>query len=314
MKKFVKICMTLVVGLAALGALLYGLGVITRGRDDMEALVDDITGGRVRLGLDMAEDFGIVFNNVDMLDISTVSIFDPTHEIYTEDDQVVLEGNVVNLDINIAGSSFEIMRSEDDTYYVEAKNTGRFQAYVEGDTLYVNVTRPSTLGLEFRNSQVTLYVPEGAAFGIVTLELGAGQVTLEDMDVRDLAVSLGAGQVEVYDVRAETLALEVGAGEANLEDIQATRAAVSVSAGHCYLEGDITEWLSGECAAGNLEIVLSGSVQTDYHYKIVCAAGSIEVGEDTYAGLSTERTIGSDEAARVMELNCAAGSIKVEFD
>jgi hypothetical protein len=86
---------------------------------------------------------------------------------------------------------------------------------------------------------------------------------------------------------------------------------VSVGMGSVRLTGDVTERLDGECSMGELKLTLAGT-QTDFDYDLSCGMGELKVGDDSYNGLAQEKQI-SNNASKNMELECAMGSVVVEF-
>lgn len=313
MKKFMKVCLTLLIGLIGLGVILYAIGVFTMGKDSMEQLVSDITKGNVHLGLGTDGDFGlgILTGEESVLNIGEASMFDSARESYQGDATVRLDGAVSCLDLKVGGCNFEIRRSADEGYLVETKGVGRLQAYIEDGTLYLVATRPAELSVGVKSSQVTLYVPENAVYEDVSFELGAGTLEFHKLQAGNVSFDVGAGSVEAEEIRAETLSVVMGAGEMELEDVTADEAKLSVSAGSISLSGKVNGDLTGECSAGSIELELHGK-ETDYNYEIFCAAGSIDVGKRSMSGLNKTKTI-DNGAAKTIYLNCAAGSISVEF-
>ena len=63
---------------------------------------------------------------------------------------------------------------------------------------------------------------------------------------------------------------------------------------------------------GELKLTLVGT-QTDFNYDLSCGMGELKVGDDSYNGLAQEKQI-NNNAAKNMELECAMGSIVVEFE
>ena len=63
---------------------------------------------------------------------------------------------------------------------------------------------------------------------------------------------------------------------------------------------------------GDVKLTLAGP-QTDFHYDLSSGMGVLNVGDDSYNGLAQEKQI-NNNASKNMELECAMGSVVVEFE
>ena len=96
-----------------------------------------------------------------------------------------------------------------------------------------------------------------------------------------------------------------------VEELNSRVTEVSVGMGSVRLTGDVTESLTGDCSMGELKATLAGA-QTDFNYDLSCGMGELKVGDDSYSGMAQEKKI-DNHADKNMQLDCAMGSVKVEF-
>ena len=151
-----------------------------------------------------------------------------------------------------------------------------------------------------------LYVPEGYYFENTSLDLGAGSLSVEELQTGALEANVGAGKMTFEKLEADQAELDCGAGQMTVEELSSRVAEVSVGMGSIRLTGDVTERLDGECSMGELKLTLAGA-QTDFNYDLSCG-----MGDDSYDGLAQEKQI-NNNASKNMELECAMGSVVVEF-
>ena len=63
---------------------------------------------------------------------------------------------------------------------------------------------------------------------------------------------------------------------------------------------------------GELQLKLAGT-QTDFNYDLSCGMGELTVGDDSYTGMAKEKQI-NNNAVKNMDLECAMGSVSVQFE
>ena len=206
----------------------------------------------------------------------------------------------------------KIRVSEDNCFRVEADGMRKFQGYVEGGTMEISGTSKASNNSDGNlGGSICLYVPEGYHFENTSLDLGAGSLSVEELQTRALEANVGAGKMTFEKLDADQAELDCGAGQMTVEELSSRVAEVSVGMGSVRLTGDVTERLDGECSMGELKLTLAGT-QTDFNYDLSCGMGELKVGDDSYNGLAQEKQI-NNNASKNMELECAMGSVVVEF-
>ena len=214
--------------------------------------------------------------------------------------------------VKVGGCVMKIQVSEDNCFRVEADGMRKFQGYVEGGTMEICGTSKASNNSEGNlGGSICLYVPEGYYFENTSLDLGAGSLSVEELQTGALEANVGAGKMTFEKLEADQAELDCGAGQMTVEELSSRVAEVSVGMGSVRLNGDVTERLDGECSMGELKLTLAGA-QTDFNYDLSCGMGELKVGDDSYNGLAQEKQI-NNNASKNMELECAMGSVVVEF-
>lgn len=205
-------------------------------------------------------------------------MFDEHHDILEGDIPVRVIENIQadgKLDVEMGGCVFKICPSGDDGFMVQAENMGKFQCYVEDSVLVLKGTGAVTdlSNMNMQKSEVTLYVPGQYVFDEAELELGAGNMEIESIKASKLKLECGAGRIDVQ-----------------------------------YADTEDGEF---KCSAGSVNVRLFG-VESDYDYKIESAVGMVQIGDESYSGVTAKQDI-RNNSEKDIEIECTMGSIRLEF-
>ncbi len=83
---------------------------------------------------------------------------------------------------------------------------------------------------------ICLYVPEGYHFENTSLDLGAGSLSVEELQTRALEANVGAGKMTFEKLDADQAELDCGAGQMTVEELSSRVAEVSVGMGSVRLD------------------------------------------------------------------------------
>ena len=302
-----KFCFVLAMVLIIIGGALYLMGRKDGGRGNMEELLSEFGGDWVNF--DLENDLGFT-----RYDVAESSIFDSIHTTWKGDvdKQMICQGGIDTLKLEIGGSMVEFQDSDDGNIYIEGKSVGKMQAYVEGGVLYIKSVRPANLMDEIKNSTITLYLPsENHVLQQLEVSLGAGQLQLENMTVDNMQASIGAGQLLMEDMDIGWLEVSLGAGELRADDVTVQTLSASIGAGNMEFSGAIDVGADISCSMGNVSMELEGEKQ-DFNYELSCVAGNMEIGGDSFSGAVMDRSI-DNGAAKYMDIDCSMGNVEVDF-
>ncbi len=319
MKKFMKACAIIALVLVLTGLILGIVGSTTKGSSAISRVVENVTGGKVKIGT-KPWDWGITvsdgfFDSLDEVDydIKDSVNFDSNYPVMSGDvDKYSPEGTVTNLEIEAGGCYFRVEESGDDCFYVEAKNVGKFQAFTEDGTLYIMTTTGSKHWSEISGSKITLYVPANYCFDKIKINLGAGALEFSDLRAEDAVLEVGAGQIEADGAEVKSLDMNVGMGRIELTHMNVTDLMAEVGMGELVAKGTVNGDIDAECSMGNLELQITGR-QEDFNYELSGAMGSLTLGGESYSGFSQEKSI-DNGAQKKMELDCSMGNVTVLFE
>ncbi|MCH5342875.1 MAG: hypothetical protein J1E64_02460 [Acetatifactor sp.] len=315
MSKFMKVCALLALVLIAAGVLLGEVSQFVHGGPvSLGELADSVTHGQSdsRLG----EWGSNIINELDQVNynINDKIMFDSDHEVLSGDvDRYALESSedVHGLDIEVGGCVLTLKSSGDNMCYVEADNAGRFQAYVEGDTLYLKSLTSTNRWTKVGNRQITLYIPDAILWDEISIGLGAGRLEFGKLTAEEISLEVGAGQIVGELFCVGELNIDVGAGSVELADAQVRHLEADVSMGSLTYAGDITSEAELECSMGNIEMDLVGT-EKDYDYELQGTMGGLIVGGQDYSGLGN-RKVQDNGAAKRIAAECSMGNIEIRF-
>lgn len=320
MKKFIRFCVTAIITLVIVGAALVGIGIYTVGWDEVANLAAEISDGKIDLkdGVHIeGENFskiGDFLKNNAMFDIHDSSMFDKKEEVWNGEVKKtkITEASVKDLQLEIGGCLFQIKQSEDMAFYVEYKGTGKSQAYMKDDVLFVKALNANSIDFTEKENCFTLYIPKDVLFDETELQLGAGKMQLDNLQAKKMKIELGAGQILAKDFEVSELEMKVGAGEIDLEEAKLGEVKIEVGAGNCTIKGSVNEKVEAECAMGNITLKLKGK-EEDFDYELECVSGNLKVGDMEYSGLAKGTEVDND-ADKKLDLQCVMGNIEVVFE
>ncbi len=333
MKKFIKGCLCVALFFLGAGLALAIAGCALGGADQVSSVVQSVTGGKVNVNLDpSSESFGINVGGFSTDDVKNAFVGILDNKIYNiedygtiyDDGEEILTGNVEKhllstgdvdkLRIDVAGCELKLVRSEDEGFWIEAKEVSQLQAYVKEDVLrIISTLKNKTIsGADIKKSVITLYIPEEYCFEEAEVELGAGIFRTEELYAKQLKLEVGAGQAITEKVICDECKVEIGAGDGTFTDAELGKLDCEVGAGNLSLKGVLNEDVKVSCAMGNIDLKLSNKV-TDFDYKIECAAGNVDLDGRKYSGLANSQKIDND-AGREMKLECSVGNVTVRFE
>lgn len=267
------------------------------GEVDVQQAIDAISSGDKNALADLKEQLGDVsldkLADMGVYNIDEQSVFDSTREIYTSQlPKTDLGAGIASLQANVGGCMLKLVESEDENFYIQAEEYGKLQYFVENGILHLTSSKSGGSIESVTDGEILLYVPAGAVFQNVELELGAGAVTGVILEAQSMTLNIGMGSFEVDTLKANHL-------ETNL------------SMGQMKATVDVVDSMKLSNAMGNMELTLQGK-ETDYNYKISGAMGKIMLNNQAYEGAVSSDDI-NNNATKNVDLECSIGNAAIKF-
>lgn len=301
MKKFIKGCLITVFCMIMVGILLCLISVFMGGGKQISEMT---MRGELSFG---PEDF----NLIKTYDIDEKDIFNDGYTIFSGrlDKKLITDDEVRSVEIGMAGGVIYLLPSEDDGFYVSAKQAGKFQAYVEEGRIYIKAFQEN-----WSVGELYFYIPEGTRLSEWDISLGGGEVDGHTAELTGdkVSVKVGAGSIRLKRMEADEGEIKVGAGEVVIQECDIQDLSTKTGAGRLKINGSITGDLNADCTMGEMEFGLDGTADA-HNYELKCAGGNIAIGDREYAGLAIRDRIDND-ADSDFDLNCAMGNLVVTFE
>lgn len=200
------------------------------------------------------------------------------------------------IDMELSAGNVRFVTGEGSEIRVETEGLSQrlgFRCYQEGKELKLSSKRKFNHIGNIGRGTITVYIPKEMTFEEVSLNMGAGTLSIESIYARDLTVEVGAGEVTIEQFQADEAQFECGAG--------------TISA-----KGDIRSQADLHCGVGSIVYTAAGR-EEEYNYDIECGVGEIVCGDSSYSGLGKDRSIDND-ADKEINIEGGVGSVIVEFD
>lgn len=334
MKKFTKGCLITALVLFIIGCVMCGVFGLLGGYRQLEQM-DGIAG--MPWEIHFFDDNGLFYItgadyddwDVDYDDWDSVTPAEGAAETPLD----IRADELRNIDIEMGACALFIEESEDDNIWISRNEKAKNIYYrVSGDTLEIGnkVRRRWWRNTNVTDAVVVLYLPP-MVLDTVEIEFGAGKIDAIPLCANTISIEIGAGKCDFEEVQASSVELTVGAGEMKVDRLYAREADIEAGAGelevadmevsgymdleigmgNAQLNGKITGGMDADCGMGNLTMSLDGS-ETEHNYEIECAMGSVNIGNNSYSGLASEKYINNNSDS-VFAIDCAMGSIDIDF-
>lgn len=231
--------------------------------------------------------------------------------------------DIRNLDFDLSLCELQIYPHEGDYLSLEADNVQNdFRCRQDGDTLVLEDDRPSSLKQNSMDNalRLALYLPD-QALREVSIEAGAGNITLSRLTADEIDIETGVGNLTVGTLKSGEISLQTGVGECIADLIQADgKAEIEVGTGNLTLTQFDGRSLQAECGAGNVIVTAAGR-ETDYNYTLDAGLGNISLGHHADDGEHHHGSSGSQDhhldihhdADRQISINCGLGNATLNF-
>ena len=248
---------------------------------------------------------------------------------WSSEQKVFSAADVRNLDVEFDFGTLLIEASDSGNVEVEVNYRSVWGNYsrkvdctLDGDTLEIrDMVHKKILRLFSHNATdaiLTIRVPEGKVFEKVKLDVGAADAQIRTgLSSEKLDIAIGAGKMEndrsgAALLQANDMELDIGAGHMALDGIETKKLDMECGTGKLELSDVTAQDIDAECGIGQITMSVSGS-EKDYNYEIDCGIGQVVVGNSSYGGLGSNKTI-RNGGSRQMKIECGIGQIEISFE
>ena len=245
-------------------------------------------GGVVAVGGIAAARAGLAHHGVYLDDGFYIDIHRGSNSV-KHSDMEILEFDIQDVrkvEMELAASEVEIRNVDASEKHLSVSTNGKYEIYTKEGVLHIEKER----GTE--DDQLILEVPANMVFESVEISAGASVIQIDYLETKEFDAEIGAGEMIVNDLQADQTELEIGAGEVIIDYANVQTCEISVG-------------------MGNAEICLAGE-EEDYNYEIDCAAGNIDIGNESFGGIASEKIINYHADADI-KIECGMGNVTIGF-
>lgn len=171
--------------------------------------------------------------------------------------------DIENLKIEVGYSKLTIKEASE--LKVEATNGKTLEVRKSGDTLSIKDNKVWNLFNEQEQNEIILTLPKGLLLEKVKVDAGSGELTISNLQAKDLDFDVGAGNVTISNIVVEKKAdIDGGAGRVVLQNSTLNNLDLDVGVGEFQIQNTKLVGNSDiDAGVGKLEINLKGSLE-DY--------------------------------------------------
>lgn len=228
---------------------------------------------------------------------------DSTSSATYQGQQSVDQNQVDSLHLESHRSEVQICQVDGSKEF-SVKTDGQYQIYVENGVLHIKADENQN------KHELFIGIPKDFKLTEAELDIAASNVTIDDLEAKEFDLELGAGQVEIKNLTADQAEFEVGAGEVVLSGGKIGKLDTKVGMGNISYRGTIEQYADVECHMGNTDIILEAELD-DYNYELQCGAGNIDIGKESYSGLSQKKMIDHQKNATI-KVECNMGNVSID--
>ena len=227
--------------------------------------------------------------------------------------------DIKQMDVQIKVGTVTIKKGEYFHVSMEDISEDDISCYVENQVLYIldhrsvnEMIEVVPISIHTEDADVTITVPKNFQLEKLSLELGAGEMEVKDLETEKLWVKAGAGSIVLDSLRAkQAVEFHIGTGEIRAYDFVGQNMTAKCGVGELYINGSLIGDNAIECGIGEVLCELSEK-EEDYSYTVNCGIGEVRIGTKEYYGIGKNSKTGTGDDS--FQVRCGIGSVKFFFE
>lgn len=254
-------------------------------------LIVAIISGLLSAGFSILGAIGVIDNKNELLeDLKTIS-----ENNIDEISSLKLDLKSSNLQIK-TGEKFEVKTNNPSTEYTNTNGNIKIQ--------------DNNAKWHFGNNElatIIIYLPENKTLDEITMNIGAGTISSDTLEVQNLSLDLGAGNITIENlIVSKNAKINGGAGNININSGKISNVDLDLGIGETNIKADITGKSKIDTGIGTLNLYLM-SAQENYKLHIDKGVGHVKFNNDI---ISDDTDIGNGD--NYIKINGGIGDIKIE--
>lgn len=174
------------------------------------------------------------------------------------------------LDINLKYSSLKVVNGD---YLKVDNNNDKVNVKMDSNKLLIT---DSSNWLHNDNSEIVVYIPRDIKYDIVNINTGAGEVSVEGFNTKELIMNLGAGKTDIKNVISDRGKISSGTGSVNISECSLNDSKFDLGIGEINISGNITGDTKINSGIGKVVLDLNGS-RDDYNFDVNKGIGDVSL-------------------------------------
>ena len=232
-----------------------------------------------------------------------------------EETSGTIPSGVKRLEMELKAASLVIKSGESFSYRTIGMDGRTFEVTGSGDSFRLEEQgwrHFFSLGEDFTQRTVEITIPAGMRLEGCNIQVGAGKVTIDGLDVDRFRLESGAGVIDATGVNASDALVMTGAGSIRFKDCSFTDANFETGAGRIEYHGRLLGRSRVSTGAGSVELALEGS-EEDYRIDYTRGIGSVKIDGEDFNGVGDGRA-GNRDSDRELRIETGVGSVQIRFD
>ena len=240
------------------------------------------------------------------------------HRIITSSDSEMVGGLVTldefnKIDLNVPAAKVKLLKGDSYMIKYEVYDTELIKAEVQDKKLEVRTIKDGNdvTGFNIINNKepyVEITVPEGTKFEECKFFTNAGNVNLDDFEIRNLTIEENAGNITLNKITSDSIEIDVNAGNVELTNSETNKLSIEVDAGNIEVSETRADNIDMESSFGSVTLGLIGE-EADYGIDADVDAGSLIVNGKNK---KNHYKANSDKDKKI-EINASAGEVNISF-
>lgn len=201
--------------------------------------------------------------------------------------------DIKKLEIKCETGTVNLFEYDGTVIKVEALNiTSQSKIKKDNDTLVIKGGAHIFNFISSNDSKINVYIPRDYYFEKAEIDVDAGKVTVDKLNVDKLDFNVDLGALETKYLKSDQAKLDVDAGSIEV----------------AYLDSQDSEL---KCDLGDIDVLLAGK-EMDYNIDAKCDLGDITIGNYDGAGIS--ESYQKHDGSRKLKAKCDLGKITIRME
>jgi len=207
------------------------------------------------------------------------------------------------LHIDLESTNIEIIKSNE--FKIEKfdiKDSVQFE--VVENTLRI-IERSKYFWNSSLGGTIVIYLPADLIVNKMYINMGAGKVKIESIDIIDLEIEQGAGNIYMDDCTSEKVFIDGGAGNITIKNSSLENLELNSGVGSVDFSGELLGRSEIDAGVGNIKLALDGSKEF-YDFDIEKGLGAVIVDNEKVTG-------GFGAGPNLISISGGIGNIDIKF-